>query len=194
MKVRWKCDFLFQNLSILGGLVFLMTASAHAGAGGRRAPTLDQLDALLEPAADPKELISGTDAFLGGMTGTLVGFGMGHAVIAQYEELGYVFTLGEFGTGMIAVLGASGLALVKSTNPPNATDSPLFWVGAASFAAFRIWEIYDIWSRPGRYNAELRKQQEVSDEKISARPRLAPILGLSSSFQPQLGMGLQVRF
>jgi hypothetical protein len=70
----------------------------------------------------------------GGLVGTLIGFGTGHAIQERYLNKGLIFTLGEFGTQLFAA------ACFTSGCPDG-----LFLASFAGFIGLRIWEIVDVW-------------------------------------------------
>lgn len=100
-----------------------------------------------------KTSVSTDSYYAGGVVGTLVGLGIGHAIQERYGQIGWVFTVGEVaGLGLIG--GGIGWAIAKA--PAGATyiawdDMPkgafgLIIAGSALAAAFKIWEIVDVWA------------------------------------------------
>jgi hypothetical protein len=85
---------------------------------------------------------------LGGLVGTFYGLGIGHAIVGEWSNKGWIFTVGEIGS--FVVIGA-GLAQAL---PRNATDlerrrgGTIALAGAVAWSAFRFYEIYDVWTRP----------------------------------------------
>jgi hypothetical protein len=97
---------------------------------------------------DGKQPISKIRYVLGGLAGTYYGFGIGHAIVGEWSNKGWIFTVGEIGS--FVVIGA-GLAQAL---PRNATDlerrrgGTIALAGAVAWSAFRFYEIYDVWTRP----------------------------------------------
>jgi len=137
----------------------------------------------------------------GGLIGTTIGFGLGHVATGEYLERGWVFTLGELGTAFTGLLGfgialGDGLSnLCESSNchrsDHGALGPTLMLAGGIGFAAFKGWEIYDVWSRPLEHN---RKYDEIQ-KKIGREPEeesswhLIPI-----ATQTGGGLGFRMKF
>lgn len=94
----------------------------------------------------------------GGLVGSFVGFGAGHAVIGEYSNIGWAFTVGEAAglaflmSGVVSELSCLFSCGVEQSSSNNA----LIAVGAALFYGFRIWEIVDVWVRPTSHNDRYR--------------------------------------
>ncbi len=101
-----------------------------------------------------KETISRDQYVWGGTVGTILGFGIGHAIQGRYKEKGWIFTLTEgIGAGTIA----SGIIWTlfsykesSKTGDASVGDVMPFvglgLLGATIILGFRIWEIVDLWS------------------------------------------------
>ena len=109
----------------------------------------------------------------GGLLGTWMGFGVGHAVQGRYDEAGLIFSFGQaagLGMLMVGVINLSTSSRCFSdpasggfTCETNRSDENL-WTGLAIsggvlYGLLRIWEIADLWSGPARHNAEYRRIQ-----------------------------------
>lgn len=94
----------------------------------------------------------------GGILGTFLGFGIGHAVSGVYSHNGLIFTLGE--------LLATGIMIGSSMNTSSVTSCSSYYnctttftvpagvtLGALAFVGLHIWEIVDIWAYPPSHNA-----------------------------------------
>ncbi len=104
-------------------------------------------------AAEKTEVSSG-QYYAGGAVGSILGWGIGHAIQGRYKEIGWVFTVGE---GAAAAASISGAAWMASSLPTglkwrDAKSSDfskgglaLACVGAVAMVGFRIWEIVDVW-------------------------------------------------
>ncbi len=81
----------------------------------------------------------------GGLAGTFIGFGTGHAIQRRYEGKGEMFAYGEVTS--LAVLVAGAL-----TGDCGGGGSPvcgdLGAVGLIGFLSFRVWEMVDVWIPP----------------------------------------------
>jgi hypothetical protein len=101
---------------------------------------------------------------VGGVLGTAVGFGLGHAVVGEYGNMGWVFTVGELAGVVVTYVGfyASLFGVTSQCGTGDCEDSWLrrhsgsllaggviaMAAGTLTFAALRIWEIIDVWWRP----------------------------------------------
>lgn len=75
-----------------------------------------------------------------GLLGTFVGFGTGHILQDRWDEIGWVFTVGE--------AAGFGLMLASWILPAGGLDNAIGIAGYVSFATFRAWDIIDIWGEP----------------------------------------------
>jgi len=132
----------------------------------------------------------------GGVLGTAIGFGIGHAVQSRYGEMGWIFTVtevpayGAFLAGYIRWLNRSRR---HDDELPKAQplDITLMAAGGAVFMAFHIWEIVDVWVTPQTHNKrydELRAQgaSNSQDPKFF----LTPVVSLKGDW----GVGMGVNF
>ena len=87
----------------------------------------------------------------GGILGSVIGFGTGHAVVGEYESMGWMFTTIE---GSIVAATIAG-SLAGYAGDPNSEFDIVAWatfisvaIGGALWLAIHIWEIVDLWQRP----------------------------------------------
>ena len=127
-----------------------------------RALTEDEQDIL-----DEGEISKG--AYIGGgITGSIVGLGIGHAIEGRYLPLGLIFTAGEIGAYALMVAGItncidkSNFFNLSSSNASFQTCSTnsAFAIGLAGFVGLRVWEIIDLWVEPPIQNKRYRNVQE----------------------------------
>ena len=84
----------------------------------------------------------------GGIVGTAVGFGVGHAINGEYRNIGWLFTLGEVGS-IATMIGGMVVGITDSIEGnPDSKGLTLMAIGAIAMTGFRIWEIVDVWTRP----------------------------------------------
>ena len=129
----------------------------------------------------------------GGAAGTLIGFGIGHAIQGRYGDKGWIFTLGEFGS-----IGLLGFALVEcafgSPNGPcTGAAASTATLATLGFAFFRIWEIVDVWITPPSIN---RDYQFLKDRVQTSRNDESPpiSMGVIPLASGGLEFGLQYHF
>lgn len=85
----------------------------------------------------------------GGVLGSILGFGIGHAVQGRWQQKGYIFTIGQ-SAGLLAF--TTGFAQCLKDNSENtATDcsssqKSLMLAGYGAMIGFHIWEIVDVWT------------------------------------------------
>jgi hypothetical protein len=94
----------------------------------------------------------------GGLVGTFVGLGAGHAVIGEYSNIGWAFTVGEVAGMALLMSGVVGelSCLFSCGVQENSNNNGLIAIGAALYYGFRIWEIVDVWVRPTTHNDRYR--------------------------------------
>jgi hypothetical protein len=96
----------------------------------------------------------------GVVAAVVVGFGIGQAIEGRWSEKGYIFTLGEGGSGVLFTYGLmkwltncvdhSGCA-DKDSNGPE-----LMLVGLLGSVVFRVWGVVDAVAGPGEHNQRVR--------------------------------------
>lgn len=119
-----------------------------------------------QPAMTPG--ISADSYLQGGIVGTVVGLGLGHAMEGRYTAdsgKGFIFTIGEVAPFAIVIGGsllewmrdpcsgdAGSHAECRNSDRPRIFSTPdAFNVATAIFIGFKIWEIADIWNYPIRH-------------------------------------------
>lgn len=130
----------------------------------------------------------------GGILGTYpIGFGVGHAIQGRWDQRGWIFTAGEFGSLAIAVSGLVGcMDKTFESNKCSDLESTLIVTGLVGFVGFRIWEIVDVWAAPPSHNTRYRELKEyiekTPEKKVKASLDLVPVIS------PRLGQGLALNF
>ncbi|MCO4763756.1 MAG: hypothetical protein KC502_19745 [Myxococcales bacterium] len=119
--------------------------------------------------------ISSGSYVLGGLLGTWMGFGIGHAVQGRYSDGGGIFTLGQVVglgvglTGMIRSIESRSCEFdVQGNAFCGSGRNEDMWtaIGVSGFvlyAAVRVWEIIDLWASPPRVNEEYRRVRRKAD-------------------------------
>lgn len=127
------------------GLVFAQPLRAAKAA----TPVTPVTPAPAAPEAGVEETGIPTGKYIaGGIVGSAVGFGIGHAIQDRYLPLGLIFTVGE-SLGVIAY--AYGLAegitngLISGSTSSSNNGFGLALLGAGVIIGLRVWEIVDIW-------------------------------------------------
>ncbi|MCA9519508.1 MAG: hypothetical protein KC609_00980 [Myxococcales bacterium] len=172
------------TLSRIVVALVIVLVSARAVAAG----PLDSGDALSQQGAirlSSKVSISQFQFVGGGLLGTLVGFGLGHAVQNRWTRTGWIFTLGEtVGMGLFA-----GGFLHDSENPDSKVGIGLIVSGAILMGVLRIAEIVDIWRLPREM--EIARLSPAERSRLNTKPRLAvaPIIAPST-----YGLAFGVRY
>ena len=81
----------------------------------------------------------------GGILGTWIGLGLGHAVNGTWREIGKIFTYGE-----IIAVGSltTGLFMTGPEFDGSDLGTAMFVNGLIVYGGLRLWEIVDVWLRP----------------------------------------------
>lgn len=98
-----------------------------------------------------------TEVVVGGLLGTVVGFGSGHGVQSRYRRTGWIYTVGEVGS-----LGLAFSAIACSGSSYECVY-PLLLSGTFVFIGFRLVESVDVWLHPAVHNRKYRKLRERTD-------------------------------
>jgi len=139
----------------------IMTIDNNAPGGPKVSPYTDYDDQISRALVarlvpnDPNTLLDKA----GALTGTIIGFGLGHALQGRYSESGWKWTLGDAGTITAMAITAdkdcgdeikdpyTGLThrncVSNGKSPTVATVTALTWLG------LRIWQSYDLWTYAG---------------------------------------------
>ena len=124
-----------------------------------------QAAAAAQSTAEPTEAVPpgmeplSTGRYIaGGIVGTVVGFGIGHAIEGRYVFLGLMFTVVE------AAAYAALIYSLATLFDENSSGGSLFVPSLAVFIGFHIWEIVSVWVVP-RYNG----QRYVQDVKATLK-------------------------
>jgi hypothetical protein len=91
--------------------------------------------------SDRKPVVMGK-YIAGGVVGSAVGFGIGHAIQGRYGERGWIFSVTE---GVGALLATSSLLSCMGYQS-NQCNSSTGSTGLAIFMGFHIWEVVDVWT------------------------------------------------
>lgn len=144
-------------------------------------------DIDLRPPKDTTQAFMTQGQYLaGGVVGSIIGLGIGHAIEGRYLEKGWIFTLAEGVSVTMIGTGAALLPLELVTGLFSGRSSGasfyLLGLGGAALVGFKIWEIIDLWSTPSRQNMII-KDDTPSKGKVSILPVVAPTyLGLSLTY------------
>ncbi len=118
----------------------------------------------------------------GGILGSTLGLGLGHAVQGKYEQTGGIYTAGELGS---FVATAAGVGLCAATREhdegeliPESAECVLIVgiSGAVVWSAFRIAELIDVWAHPLVHNQRFRKlkartERDAPEVSLEVLPR-----------------------
>ncbi|MFZ4714541.1 MAG: hypothetical protein ACOYL6_12540 [Bacteriovoracaceae bacterium] len=126
----------------------------------------------------------------GGITGTVLGFGAGHAMVGKWKEAGWYYTAAELGFLSLMMIGhKKSLSDTLSTGFNGNFDGSnyaLMITGYVGFISARIGEIFDVWNRPYEHNL---RYKELTKDNPLAKIQFYPLVS------PQnLGLGLAYAF
>jgi hypothetical protein len=128
----------------------------------------------------------------GGVTGTVFGLGIGHAVVGEYKSTGWIFTVGE-----AAALGVfiGGLASADETRidgedklQASTAEKIMIVAGGLVYLGLRVWEVIDVWTRPEL--APDRAGHAAEPQSLAKLPRLM-VLPLATDSGPAVGATLR---
>jgi hypothetical protein len=95
----------------------------------------------------------------GGILGTWLGLGIGHAVQERWTDKGWIFTVGE-SIGFTFMM-AGLVSCIDDSYDYDGTETDChegyFWGGLFTVFALRIWEIVDVWAYPPHHNRRVRE-------------------------------------
>ena len=129
---------------------------------------------------------------LGGVVGSYIGLGLGHAIQGRYSSRGWIYTVGEVTSAGLIVVGIfpCGLGSDSSASSASSASCLTFTIGMAGYIAFRAWEAVDLWVAPLIHNRKYRqikkKLSHDSGENIS--------LFIYPNGKDYIAMGLQIQF
>lgn len=130
----------------------------------------------------------------GGVIGSIVGFGVGHAIVGEYSTMGWVFTMSQSLSLGVPILAAVVMAIIYWDGSANGTVDQLIttwggflWTGIALWAAFRIWEIVDLWVRP-RSRLIRASDLKIKKDAIPTTPKAS--FAILPTVMPQGGVGV----
>lgn len=135
-----------KSLSLILVLLFYTTKSAA------KEPIL--------PSIPDNEPISRGQYITGGILGSAVGLGIGHAVQKRYSNIGWIFTATEV-TGIL-LIAKGNCFRSRDSNSPNRAEreksdcenTTEALSGAALYVGFHIWEVVDIWKNGNSGSAQ----------------------------------------
>ncbi|MFZ3229510.1 MAG: hypothetical protein WA160_04845 [Pseudobdellovibrio sp.] len=98
---------------------------------------------------DGKVEVSTGKYITGGILGSVIGFGIGHAVQGRYAEKGLLFSVGE-AVGFTLVISGAVKCIDekdKSTNKEcSSSANSQILIGGVAMLGLHIWEIVDVWT------------------------------------------------
>ena len=93
---------------------------------------------------------------IGGVAGTFLGLGIGHAVQGRWGEKGWIFTVGEVAAFSLIIVSLGDCAFGQESCDDEADGAVL---GLFAFVGLRIWEAFDVWFGPRSHNRRVRAAQ-----------------------------------
>ncbi|MCK6509882.1 hypothetical protein L6R29_07960 [Myxococcota bacterium] len=135
---------------------------------------------------------------VGGVTGSVLGFGIGHGIVGEYNSMGWVFTMSQVLSLAIPLLAALTMAIIYWDGSAAGTIDHLIttwanflWVGVALWAAFRVWEIVDLWVRPHHRLSANNNTSSTTQPIVAPMPSKAAF-AIIPTILPQGGVGIDV--
>ncbi len=142
------------------------------------------------------EPLTQTRYIVGGVVGSALGFGIGHSIVGEYNSMGWVFTMSQVLSLSIPILAALTMAIIYWEGSAAGTVDHLIttwgtflWIGVALWAAFRVWEIVDLWVRPHhRLSASSNHPSTTQPVILPSTPKAS--FAIIPTILPQGGVGL----
>lgn len=124
----------------------------------------------------------------GGVTGTILGFGIGQAIHGRYPERGWIFTAGELAASALIL---AGLVSCYGDRPyeDSCSGAGLITAGALGYIGFRVWELVDLWAAPPDENNRYYELLRLQRKSRASQFRVLPIFPSGA-----LGLGIAYNF
>ncbi len=175
-------------------LLFASVPSLHADEEPVPSSTESQPEEKAEPPVPlaKREEMSTSKYVLGGILGTVPGFGIGHYIQGRYEDRGRFFTKAEMISLGVVAVGSIAYNSFKESDYSTTeriiarTGQVLAIGGLFVYSAFHLWEIGDVWIGGASYNRKIREEKMKSQTRV--QPFIIPtsdrggIAGLSFQF------------
>lgn len=105
----------------------------------------------------------------GGVVGSAVGFGIGHAIQGRYGELGWVFTTGEVISYGFLIRSLRNCVDIDwydtDEDDTSCVDKGMLKLSVVGLFGFKIWEVIDVWTAPPAHNRRYRQLKGATPEK-----------------------------
>jgi len=92
----------------------------------------------------------------GGLLGSFLGLGLGHAAQGRFREKGWIFLVGE-AVGSYVFMWSLINCVDDIDNDSDHCNGGMLATSIIAVAVLRIWEIVDLWTVPAAHNREYRR-------------------------------------
>jgi hypothetical protein len=144
--------------------------------------------------AEASATMTRSDYILGGITGSFLGLGAGHAIQGRFFDKGWIFTIGEVTSFAFIIASSVDSTPCDPADPPHSGcmgggwPNP-YWV--LVLGGLHIWEIIDVWAAPG-WTVQGTQQNQQSATSPTTSPRLSLWLHPTrTGLNPVVGVGLR---
>ncbi len=153
-----------QALVIISGFLFASLAAAQTGSPTRPAGQPEVKKVETNETSDRVPVATGK-YITGGILGSALGLGIGHAVQGRYQERGWIFTATQAAGLAMLLGGCSNPKDRDGDGDKECRDSGLAAAGLGVMVGFRIWEVIDVWTgaRPVDDSAPVAMIAPISD-------------------------------
>ena len=130
----------------------------------------------------------------GGLISLLFGFGVGQAVQGRYGDTGWIFTVGELGSGALMIYGMTrvfGDCFESDARCESSGGVTAILVGALALTGFRVWEVVDAFAGPASHN---RRYKDIQLRVNGYAPPRWGIYSARSMDRQATVTGLELRF
>jgi|GEM_PF-1549762 len=134
----------------------------------------------------------------GGLISLMFGFGVGQAVQGRWGDTGWIFTVGEIGSGALMIYGISRVFgdcfeydQYGNEYCESSSGTTAIIVGALALTGFRIWEVVDAFAGPSSYN---RRYKDIQMRASGYAPQQWGIYSARSMDRQATITGLELKF
>ena len=170
---------------------------APYGYGYQQRPVMQVQLTLDEQWLMQRGFISDGETLGGGVVALLFGMGIGHVIQGRWSRDGYIFTFGELASGGLMMWGMVGLlgnCFEGCSEQRESRYVTMMLIGAIAGGVFRIWEIYDAFSGPGKHNAQLFELRTRLGMPTPMYARITPYVAPNAAGEGGGTAGLSLRF
>ena len=132
----------------------------------------------LVSSSSPEIVITNQQYVLGGVLGTIPGFGIGHIIQKRWTKTGWIFTAGQLGLSIARVT----LQPMSSEDFSGGSNTNMMIIGLLVLS-LKIWEIVDVWALPSYVKVVGGKEKPLSTSPLLYTRNSRLYKGMTLKFQ-----------